>query len=72
MSLAAEQKISIQRHEQILAIGIDAFALMSPFSGLSKPARLFLRIGRHLLQTANYRVLRGRAFVVWQEATCVQ
>ncbi len=30
------------------------------------------RVGRHLLRAANYRVLRGRAFVMWQEVTCAQ
>jgi len=29
------------------------------------------RVGRHLLQAVNYRVLRGRAFATWQEVTCV-
>jgi len=30
------------------------------------------RVGRHLLRAVNYRVLRGRAFATWQEATSVQ
>jgi transposase-like protein len=29
-------------------------------------------VGRHLLRAANYRILRGRAFVAWQEVTCFQ
>jgi len=29
-----------------------------------------LRLGRHLLQAGNYRLLRARAFHVWQEAGC--
>jgi len=28
------------------------------------------RLGRHLLQAVNYRLLRARAFQVWQEAVC--
>ena len=28
------------------------------------------RVGRHLLRPANYRLLRGRAFRAWSEATC--
>ncbi len=27
------------------------------------------RVGRHRLRSANYRTLRGRAFMVWTEAT---
>ena len=29
------------------------------------------RVGRHLLRAANYRMLRARAFVVWNAVTCV-
>ncbi len=29
------------------------------------------RVGRHLLRAANYRMLRARAFVVWNTVTCV-
>jgi putative transposase len=29
------------------------------------------RVGRHLLRAANYRILRARAFVVWNAETCV-
>ncbi len=28
------------------------------------------RVGRHLLRAANYRILRARAFVVWNAVTC--
>jgi len=28
------------------------------------------RLGRHLLQAVNYRLLRTQAFQVWQEAMC--
>jgi putative transposase len=28
------------------------------------------RVGRHLLQPANHRVLRARSFLVWSEVTC--
>jgi len=28
------------------------------------------RLGRHLMQAVNYRLLRARAFQVWQEAVC--
>ena len=28
------------------------------------------RLGRHLLQAVNYRILRAQAFQVWQEAVC--
>jgi len=30
------------------------------------------RVGRHLLRAENYRILRGRAFAIWQEVTCAQ
>ena len=28
------------------------------------------RVGRHLLSSANYRMLRDRSFRVWRQATC--
>ena len=28
------------------------------------------RVGRHLLQAGDYRILRARAFVVWNAVTC--
>ncbi len=28
------------------------------------------RVGRHLLRPSNHRMLRARAFLVWNEATC--
>ena len=30
------------------------------------------RVERHLLRAANYRLLRDRAFVTWQEVTCAE
>jgi putative transposase len=36
----------------------------------SQVHNLFRR-GRHLLRAENYRILRGRAFAMWQEVTCV-
>ena len=30
----------------------------------------FFRVGRHLLRATNYRILRARAFVVWNTVTC--
>ncbi len=28
------------------------------------------RVGRHLLQAVNYRLLRAQAFQVWKEVAC--
>jgi putative transposase len=28
------------------------------------------RLGRHLLQAVNYRLLRARAFEIWQDVVC--
>jgi hypothetical protein len=28
------------------------------------------RVGRHLMRAANYRILRARAFLVWNAVTC--
>jgi putative transposase len=28
------------------------------------------RLGRHLMQAINYRMLRARAFLDWREVTC--
>ncbi len=33
-------------------------------------AQNLFRVGRHLLRAANYRMLRARAFVVWNTVTC--
>ena len=30
------------------------------------------RLGRHLMRAKNYRVLRDRAFVEWERASCIQ
>ncbi len=32
--------------------------------------RNLFRVGRHLLRAVNYRMLRARAFVVWNAVTC--
>jgi putative transposase len=32
--------------------------------------RNLFRVGRHLLRAAHHRLLRTRAFLVWNEATC--
>jgi len=28
------------------------------------------RVGRHLMQAVNHRILQAQAFQVWQEAVC--
>jgi putative transposase len=30
----------------------------------------WFRLGRHLMQAVNYRLLRARAFQVWQDVVC--
>lgn len=39
------------------------------FLSLHDAVRNLFRVGRHLLRSSNHRLLRSRAFAVWQEAT---
>ena len=40
------------------------------FLSVHEAIQNLFRVGRHLLGAAHYRELRGRAFLVWHEATC--
>ena len=53
-------------HMRGLSSSIQAQRFL-PLHGLTQ--NLF-RLGRHLLQAVNYRILRTRSFQVWQEAVC--
>ncbi len=37
---------------------------------LAKKTQNLFRLGRHLMQAVNYRILRSRAFSVWQDVVC--
>lgn len=40
------------------------------FLTLHGPTHNLFRLGRHLIQAVNYRLLRTQAFQVWQEVVC--
>jgi len=68
----------------IRAYGLQRRSILRNDRGFTSPgqAQRFLsvhgqvhnlfRVGRHLLRAENYRILRGRAFAIWQEVTCAQ
>ena len=45
---------------------------MQRFLSVHGPINNLFRVGRHLLNAANYRLLRGRAFGAWNEVICAQ
>ena len=52
--------------------GFASSAQAQRFLSVHGQVHNLFRVGRHLLRAANYRILRGRAFVAWQEVTCIQ
>ena len=50
--------------------GFASWAQAQRFLNVHGQVHNLFRVGRHLLRAANYRILRGRAFVAWQEVTC--
>ncbi len=48
---------------------LDTASLDEFFDHTGMTQNLF-RVGRHLLQAVNYRLLRARAFQVWREVAC--
>ncbi len=45
---------------------------MQRFLSAHGPINNLFRVGRHLLNAANSRLLRGRAFGTWNEVVCAQ
>jgi putative transposase len=52
--------------------GFGSSAQAQRFLSVHGQVHNLFRVGRHLLRAANYRILRGRAFVAWQEVTCIK
>ena len=50
--------------------GFASWAQAQRFLNVHGQVHNLFRVGRHLLRAANDRILRGRAFVAWQEVTC--
>jgi putative transposase len=50
--------------------GFKSIAQAQRFLSVHGITQNFFLVGRHLLRAANYRMLRARAFLVWNAATC--
>ncbi len=50
--------------------GFKSSAQAQRFLSVHGITQNLFRVGRHLLRAANYRMLRTRAFVVWNAVTC--
>ncbi len=57
-----------QRERQMR--GFKSSAQAHRFLSVHGITQNLVRVGRHLLRAANYRMLRARAFVVWNAVTC--
>ncbi len=57
-----------QRERQMR--GFKSSAQAQRFLSVHGITQNLFRVGRHLLRAANYRMLRARAFVVWNAVTC--
>ncbi len=57
-----------QRERQMR--GFKSFTQAQRFLSVHGITQNLFRVGRHLLRAANYRMLRARAFVVWNAVTC--
>jgi len=50
--------------------GFKSVAQAQGFWSVHGVIQNLFRIGRHLLRSANHRMLRARSFLVWHEVTC--
>ena len=57
-----------QRERQMR--GFKSFAQAQRFLSVHGITQNLFRVGRHLLRAANQRMLRARAFLVWNAVTC--
>ena len=65
-------KVSHQptRQQEYSMRGFTSASQAQRFLTLHGLTQNLFRLGRHLLQAVNYRILRTQAFQVWQEAVC--
>ena len=58
------------RQQEYHMRGFSSSTQAQRFLALHGLTQNLFRLGRHLLQAVNYRLLRTQAFQVWQEAVC--
>ena len=58
-----------QRERQMR--GFKSAGQLQRFASVHGVVQNLFRVGRHLLQSAHYRLLRTRAFTEWDAVTCV-
>ena len=58
------------RHQERAMPGFRSSKEAQQFLTLHGVTQNLFRLGRHLMQAVHYRLLRTRAFQVWQEAGC--
>jgi putative transposase len=65
-------KVSHQptRQQEYHMRGFSSSTQAQRFLTLHGLTQNLFRLGRHLMQAVNYRLLRTQAFQVWQEAVC--
>ena len=57
-----------QRERQMR--GFESAAHAQRFLAVHGPVQNLFRVGRHLLRAVHYRLLRARAFGIWDQVTC--
>ncbi len=58
------------RQQEYAMRGFSSLSQAQQFLTLHGLTQNLFRLGRHLMQAVNYRLLRARAFEVWQETVC--
>lgn len=68
----AENSHQVTRQRERQMRRFKSVQQMQRFLSVHGPINNLFRVGRHLLNAANYRLLRGRAFGAWNEVICAQ
>ena len=66
----AEVSHQSTRHQEYHMRGFASSSQAQRFLTLHGLTQNLFRLGRHLMQAVNYRLLRTQAFQVWREAVC--
>ena len=66
----AEASHQSTRHQEYHMRGFASSSQAQRFLTLHGLTQNLFRLGRHLMQAVNYRLLRARAFEIWQDVVC--
>ncbi len=66
----AEVSHELTRQRERHMRGFSSSTQAQRFLTLHGLTQNLFRLGRHLMQAVNYRLIRTQAFQVWQEAVC--